>query len=282
MESKHSGWVRVLIFIIPYFLVVGGFQILAYSILGLDINESDVDRSILERTVISYFTLIGTIIIIYIFLKFQERKSFSELGFDTTFIKKDMIYGLLTGFIIITASVIILFSINNIMYSEADFNLLNLLLSFLLYMSVSISEEVLVRGYILRNLMLSLNKYLALIISSAIFSLIHAANPAIETIGFINIFLSGILMGGSYIYTRNLWYPIALHFSWNFFQAIFGFNVSGLKTPTVVNITFPEFNILNGGTFGLEGSILVSILSLLAILIVLKYYKQRSANFETS
>lgn len=282
MESKHSGWVRILIFIVPYFLVVGGFQILAYSILGLDINESDVDRSILERTVISYFTLISTIIIIYIFLKFQEKKPFSELGFDTTFIKKDMIYGLLTGFIIITASVIILFSINNIIYSEADFSLLNLLLSFLLYMSVSISEEVLVRGYILRNLMLSLNKYLALIISSAIFSLIHASNPAIEAIGFINIFLSGILMGGSYIYTRNLWYPIALHFSWNFFQAIFGFNVSGLKTPTVVNITFPEFDILNGGAFGLEGSILVSILSLLAILVVLKYYKQRSANFETS
>ncbi len=43
----------------------------------------------------------------------------------------------------------------------------------------------------------------------------------------LNLFFAGIILGLPFIFTKNLWYSISLHFSWNFFQAFFGFKVSG-------------------------------------------------------
>jgi membrane protease YdiL (CAAX protease family) len=46
----------------------------------------------------------------------------------------------------------------------------------------------------------------------------------------LNIFLAGIFLGAYYINRRNLWFPIGLHFAWNFCQgSVFGFEVSGEK-----------------------------------------------------
>ena len=106
----------------------------------------------------------------------------------------------------------------------------------------------------------------------------HAANPNIELIGFVDLFLAGILLGLSYIYTKNLWFPIALHFSWNFFQAHFGFNVSGQDSYSFIEFTIPEANLLNGGAFGFEGSYLSIILQLFTIFGIWHYYHKISVH----
>jgi hypothetical protein len=87
---------------------------------------------------------------------------------------------------------------------------------------VAVVEETLFRGYVLKNFMESFNKYAALIISSGLFSSMHYFNLDFDLFSFFSLFLAGILFGISYIYTKNLWFPIALHLSWNLFQALFG------------------------------------------------------------
>nr|WP_321412929.1 CPBP family intramembrane glutamic endopeptidase [uncultured Allomuricauda sp.] len=89
-------------------------------------------------------------------------------------------------------------------------------------------------GVILRNFMESMNKYVALLVSALLFALMHAANPKLSLIGNINLFLAGVVLGLPYIYTKNLMFPIAFHFSWNFFQSLFGFNVSGLDSYSLI------------------------------------------------
>ncbi len=94
----------------------------------------------------------------------------------------------------------------------------------------------------------------------------------------ISLFLAGILLGLSYIYTKNLWFPIALHLSWNLFQTLFGFNVSGKDTYSLIEFSLNEKNLLNGGAFGFEGSIL-SVISMIIIIIgIWIYYDREQTN----
>lgn len=124
--------------------------------------------------------------------------------------------------------------------------------------------------------MLSFNKYIALLISSLIFSLLHAANPHFNLIGMLGLFIAGLFFGLSYIYTKNLWFPIALHFSWNFFQGtIFGFNVSGKDTYSVLVTNETISSLWNGSSFGFEGSLLSVLFQILAIGVLYLILKKR-------
>jgi membrane protease YdiL (CAAX protease family) len=140
-----------------------------------------------------------------------------------------------------------------------------------------------VRGYVLNNLMLSVNKYLALLISSVAFAAMHIPNPHFSLITFFILVLSGIILGLSYLFTRNLWFPIALHFSWNFFQGtVFGFNVSGQDDYSLIEQFRAEDNIINGGLFGFEGSLLCIGMLILGTFIVWKIFYTKDPPFETS
>nr|WP_235817831.1 CPBP family intramembrane glutamic endopeptidase [Formosa haliotis] len=91
---------------------------------------------------------------------------------------------------------------------------------------------------------------------------------------FLNLFLAGILLGITYTYTKNLWFPIALHFSWNLFQTLFGFNVSGQDFYSLIEFKITDNNMINGGDFGFEGSIFSVIAQVLAIGAIWFYYNK--------
>jgi uncharacterized protein len=119
----------------------------------------------------------------------------------------------------------ILINFKEIFFVRLNFEFNSFILTILLFTIVAFVEDALFRGYILRNLMYSYNKYIALFVSSILFSIMHGANPNIDILSFFSLFLAGISLGISYIYTKNLWFPIAFHLSWNLFQTLFGFNV---------------------------------------------------------
>ena len=75
-----------------------------------------------------------------------------------------------------------------------------------------------------------------------------------------------------------MWFPIALHFSWNFFQGpIFGFEVSGIELNSLIVQEITGSDLLTGGDFGLEGSALLSVLLLLSIFFVQYLYVGQNA-----
>ena len=147
------------------------------------------------------------------------------------------------------------------------FSPISLLVSLLLYFFVAVTEEVIGRGFILgRMLDGGINKFVALFISAVLFSLMHLFNPNFAFVPFLNIMLAGCFLGASYIYTRNLCFPIALHWFWNWIQgSVLGYKVSGneFSNENLLILHFPEENLINGGTFGFEGSILCSLLLVL-------------------
>ena len=156
------------------------------------------------------------------------------------------------------------------------FSPISLLVSLLLYFFVAVTEEVIGRGFILgRMLDGGINKFVALFISAVLFSLMHLFNPNFAFVPCLNIMLAGCFLGASYIYTRNLCFPIALHWFWNWIQgSVLGYKVSGneFSNENLLILHFPEENLINGGTFGFEGSILCSLLLVLGTVIILRHY----------
>lgn len=114
---------------------------------------------------------------------------------------------------------------------------------------------------------------MALLISSILFSLFHAANANIGIIALINIFVAGFLLGINYVFTRNIWFAVFLHFSWNFFQGpVFGYEVSGTNMSSLLQQTLKGPDLLTGGDFGFEGSLVCLFLNLLTCALLASYY----------
>ena len=66
-----------------------------------------------------------------------------------------------------------------------------------------------------------------------------------------------------------------LHFSWNFFQGpVFGFEVSGINFGSIITQSVSGHELITGGEFGFEGSILASCLTALAIILVHFFYRK--------
>jgi hypothetical protein len=136
------------------------------------------------------------------------------------------------------------------------------LFSFIL---VGFAEEILVRGYAFRVLLKQGNVTVALLLTSGLFSLMHAANPGIGWIGFANIFLAGIWLGVARVVTGSLWLSVGMHIGWNFFLGpVFGFPVSGTIERSLFITRSSGAEWISGGEFGPEGGILVTLLLLAA------------------
>ena len=208
-------------------------------------------------------------------MKYIDKENFLNIGLDLKGRFKELNFGIFLGFAIMCFAFSFLMIVGQIIYESAIFDLEKILLSIVLFAGVSLFEEIIFRGYMLKNLLQSFNPMLSLFISSLLFCVIHGSNPNVNFLGLLNIFLAGYFLGISYVYTKNLWFPLALHFSWNFFQSMFGFNVSGLDSYSIVQFSIPQNTIINGGKFGFESSLLSIFILIVGSCIIWKFFSKK-------
>ena len=155
----------------------------------------------------------------------------------------------------------------------------DLAIAALLLLPGAAAEELLFRGVIFRLVEEWAGTWIALAVSAVIFGFAHAANPGATWISTIAIALeAGVLLGAAFVVTRNLWFPIGLHFAWNFFEGpIFGTQVSGhafLTNALGAHVWGPT--ILTGGAFGPEAGLFAIVTCLVAAVALLTYATRRS------
>ncbi len=97
----------------------------------------------------------------------------------------------------------------------------------------------------------------------------------------LKVFIGGLMLGINYIYTKNLWFGIFLHFGWNFFMgSVLGYEVSGINLQPLLtqNVTGP--NLWTGGAFGFEGSVLSMVVNVVLVGVLVGVYESKGMQMD--
>lgn len=155
-------------------------------------------------------------------------------------------------------------------------------LFFALLLPAAFSEELLMRGYVLENLMEASGAWAAVAVSSVLFWLLHAFNPSVWSSPLVpvNLFGAGVVLALVYLASGDLWLPTVLHYGWNVTEGlVFQLPVSGVTFDGIVDLEpaagAPEW--LNGGSFGFEGSILATLAEVVLGLVFYRLWQRRRA-----
>jgi membrane protease YdiL (CAAX protease family) len=275
-SQLRSGW-KIVLALLSTFIFILIFSIISNIIFrNLDYNLSGWSEFISILITSGSFILSA-----FILWKLLQKRPISELGltnFKDNY--KDFIFGLLFGALSMTIIFIVLFFSGNVSLVNglSSPNISSVLFTgLIMFILVGFGEEIFFRGYCMSVLKQTNNKWLVILISSIIFSAMHGANPNVRPLAFINIFLVGVLFAYMFIKSSNIWMPIGYHITWNYFQGyIWGFQVSGSETQGLYQTKLLQENLLNGGTFGPEGGMVVTILLLISFIVVREYYKPSS------
>ena len=203
---------------------------------------------------------------IYIARRWLDKRSFGSLGLKLsrqtwidilagigiTFVQMGFIYIVMLGLGWLT------FTGFAWQFDPVNVVITSVLTFFVIFIFVGWNEELLSRGYHLQTIASGINLFWGVVISSAVFGLLHLGNPNATWVSAAGIFFAGLYLAFAYIRTKQLWLSIGLHIGWNFFEGVvFGFPVSGLDIYplTRIKVTGPE--LWTGGAFGPEAGLIV-------------------------
>ena len=268
------GWLRAVLFFISFFIFIAVFDLIGIAIVS-SISEysfeeyiSDTDLLMENKMMLLMMVsqLFGTLFTVWLFQKFVNRESFTSIGLEFSGYKDDFVSGLLLGVGLIVLGFGTLYIFNFLSVASIQFSLIDQLFYLSLFAVVSLNEEIAIRGYILQNLSSSFNKYIALVLSSLVFMIMHIGNPNMSAVPLFNLFLAGLLLGVYCIHKNNLWFPIGAHITWNYFQGpVLGFEVSGNDVDSIFIQSLDGSELITGGEFGFEGSIILTVLMIIGI-----------------
>jgi membrane protease YdiL (CAAX protease family) len=212
----------------------------------------------------------------WITLRWIDRRPFFLLGMSLSLRSiKELLAGLAFGVLYLTGIVLVLWSLGFVEVTAAQLNL-RVIQSGLTYLAVfaaaGILEELANRGYLLQALIEGTRVWIAILGFSLIFSLGHIFNEDMSYVSAGCLFIQGILLSSVYFKTRSLWVPIGIHIAWNWTQGpLWGIRVSGTEIPNTLLMSVPKgTELLSGGNFGIEGSLITVIITLVLLLYIWK------------
>ncbi len=259
-------WLRLLLFAVALLVAVGAAGITSVHLvmagMGLSPDTPVFAAVIFEPKNVGWLILMQGIttgaaaVVVVLFRRLVDRQTVRSLGFDTTGKLVDMAVGAAIGALVMSAGTGILVATGTVTVHAMAAHVPTLAAYLVLFIIAALNEELIFRGYLLTNLMGSCNRYVALLLSAIPFAVIHFSPTTVALVPAINLLLAGIFLGIYAMHRRTLWFPIAMHVAWNFFEGpVFGFRVSGYTLSGVFKTTVEGHPLLTGGDFGFEGSV---------------------------
>lgn len=264
-----QGWVRALVLFIVYnaiYFLTGIVIGVAWAFQHKDkpVEAAMQDRSLPVLVLVASGVL--TIVATILFRRLIDRQPVYSMGFAWKGHARDAWAGFLLGPVLLGAGSLILFALHAINWTDTRLDAGAITTGLVLFLFTAVSEELVFRGYILNNLLSSLSKWPALGVSALLFVLTHLGNAHLHPVALMNLLAGGLLLGINYIYTRNLWFSLFFHFSWNFFQgSVLGYEVSGFGLESIWHMERKGDELLTGGAFGFEGSVVTTGLLVLGL-----------------
>ncbi|MGI8951925.1 MAG: CPBP family intramembrane glutamic endopeptidase [Chitinophagaceae bacterium] len=261
--------------IIVGIVVIGALVTLAEWLCKLLFNKTsltDDTKNIIVAVADSVIAVFG-----YIFLfKIYERRRIKELSAST--FGKNTLIGCVIGFVLQSLFILVIYISGT--YSVVHLNSASTLITpFAFALTAGVVAEILMIGILFRLLEEQLGTVIALTIFIILFAVLHVK---MEGATFISVsataMQAGFMLPAAYVFSRSLWLPIFLHFSWDFAEpGIFG----GINSSSSINQGFFSSKIIGsplitGGPTGPQDSIQSLILCLLTGIIFLILAKRKN------
>lgn len=247
-------WLRIVQFPVIRLVVIGSvmFFLMGTSNRFMSQNASEPLFEIIVAVAMIWLT-----ICVYVgFVRLVERREVSELSLRG--MGAELGTGLLLGAGLYTACVLVLMMLG--LYRIDGVNPISYMLpAVAMALSSGFMEELIFRAAFFRMVEEWLGSWISLVISSAVFGLMHLMNPMATLTGTLFISVeAGLLLAAAYMLTRRLWMSIGFHMAWNYTQSgVFSGIVSGGNADAgLIRPTIAGPDLLTGGNFGLEASVI--------------------------
>lgn len=283
---KRGGWllVEVVVFVALMFVLIGGLFAVAGIVnvaLGIQLNMEETRMDSLAAMLAEAVMAIACVVAFDVVLRLSKvmyPQRHPAMGFALKGHGRELLAGIGAAAGLYGVGFLLTLLFGGVSVVDVNFHTGALGQTWVLFFLVALFEETTCRGFLLGRMMdAGMNKFVALGLSSVVFSAMHLGNPNFAALPFVNLLLAGVLLGSAYIYTRNLWFAIALHWFWNWLQGpVLGFEVSGNNFgESLLALETTDNVLLNGGPFGFEGSLVCTVLMLISTFLVIRHYEQR-------
>ena len=256
----------------PIFLLI-----IAYSFLQGILFEY-VFKNLVGYNIISVLcSYIFSAGILLFFVKYFEKTTYDYFGFS----KENNVLAIKAGlglaiFSVVGVVVILLISNNISLTLSNNFKIGTIIILIILVLIQGFIEEIVFRGYLMTRLAAKKGKWIAIILSSLFYLVFRMSNPTTSKLDLINIFLISIVMSLLYWYFDNILVIAIFHAFWNCISGvILGFNISGIRVSDSLFAVkaISDKQILIGGSYGIEGSIIATVFfAILGLLVYMGLY----------
>lgn len=230
--------------------------------------------------IIMLFANIGMILVTLLFCKLIQKRKVTTVGFQKPGLWKEYLCGMGVGFVIFSVAVLLCVVTGSLKIQglSATFSIGVFVMFLLGYMIQGMAEEVMCRGYFLVSVSRRYPLAVGIAANAVLFAALHLLNNGISVLAFINLVLFGIFASVYFIKRGNIWGVGALHSIWNLVQGnVYGIRVSGIESSCTIlsSEMVAGRELINGGDFGLEGGLAVTIVLVAGTLIMLATKQQR-------
>jgi hypothetical protein len=255
------------------------------AIAGAVIFIESVLRPLLEKLKISDELINGIIgiteaaaaVFIYILLfSFYEKRKITELSFSS--LGKSANLGFFTGFLLQSLFIFIIFLAGG--YTIIQVNpFSDMIPALTMALTAGFVAEIIIIGVVFRLIENQFGTSVSIIIMILLFIIAHSGVKDGNLVSVLSTSINaGLLLPAAYVFSRNLWLPIFLHFAWDFTEpGIYGaINPSISITKSLFESKISGSRLITGGPLGPQNSIQALIICLITGFIFLWLAKRKN------
>lgn len=240
-------------------------------------------QTITLMTYFGYAFIIGAIVL---FWKLFQKKTVRDLGF----MGKPVSYltGALIGAVLVVISTVAVVLAGAISFNGVFANIDTPMVAVMLICFVlqGTMEEILCRGIVHQLLIKKTSVPVTIGVSAALFTIPHLSgmsegSPEIVAVAIANLILISVIFSLLTLRFKSIWAACGLHSIWNYIlYSILGLNLSGIDgtVASVFDMTSVGSNILNGGEYGIEASIITTTVLSVSIVIIFIFSRKALKN----
>jgi membrane protease YdiL (CAAX protease family) len=222
-------------------------------------SENDIDLFVTP-----WAELAGALLATYVMLRLWDKRPWSTIGLGKAQASPGVLgRGFLVGLATIGIPSIILLAASELKLAPALAGNSLAIAGFGIatFLPAAFFEEVVMRGYLFNTIRESFGWRGALIVTSAIFGLLHMGNPNVDAESVLLVILAGFFLGAILLATGSLFAAGMAHFGWNWMMAaVLHTEVSGVRFPVAdFRIVDNGPDWLTGGAWGPEGGLAAGV-----------------------